>query len=295
RARGGALGTTAGAAVAPIRHGVTPRSGLLERLGWSRVTLARRLDELRAAGIVVTAGPLDSSGGRPPEELAIAKDAGVILSIDIGGSHSRVGVTDLVSNVLSEDEADIGIAAGPDEVFDWAFQVFEFLLRRVGRDVRDVRGVGVGVPGPVDVRTGRLGAPQVDERGEDVVVERVVRQAGLSAAVAVDRDVNILALGEARLGWPEYRDLVVVKLGIGVGCALVLGGRVYRGSRGGAGQLSAPRRRHVTDPLSPLQDIASGAVIRAALAERGTVVQTSADIVELARSGHRDTLELLAG
>lgn len=289
----GSTTTGPGAVLDLIRRGVTTRRGLLEELGWSRVTLARRLDELRAAGVVVTAGSLDSGGGRPPEELAIDAGAGVILAIDIGGSHSRVGVTDLVSDVLCEDEADIGIAAGPDEVFSWAFQVFEFLLARVGRTTADVRGIGIGVPGPVDARTGRLGAPQIDERWEGVVVADFARAAGVSAVVAADRDVNILALGEARLGWPEYRDLVVVKVGMGVGCAFLLDGRVYRGSRGGAGELSAPRRGRLTDPLQRLEDVAGGAVIRRELAARGITVRTSADIVALARRGDPDVSELL--
>jgi predicted NBD/HSP70 family sugar kinase len=275
-----------------IRSGVaTTRRELIEELGWSRVTLARRLDELVDAGVVIENGALGSSGGRPPQELAVAREAGLILAIDIGGSHTRLGITDLVSNVLVEEEADIGLYDGPDEIFSWATQVFDFLFARVGRSRSEVRAIGVGVPGPVDVRTGRLGVPQLDPRWENVRIENYLGDQ-FDAVIAVDRDVNLLALGESRLGWPENKDLIVVKVGMGVGCAFVWDGGVYRGGRGGAGQLSAPRARF-SDPLQRLVTIASGAVARARLSELGKAAPTSAAVVALAKAGDADTLAIL--
>jgi predicted ArsR family transcriptional regulator len=74
--------TGSGVVLDLIRRGeATTRSDLIEQLGWSRVTLARRLDDLLEAGFIVSAGQLSSSGGRPPEEFAVAADAGVILAM----------------------------------------------------------------------------------------------------------------------------------------------------------------------------------------------------------------------
>ena len=115
--------------------------------------------------------------------------------------------------------------------------------------------------------------------------------AGFDAVFAVDRDVNILAVGESRLSWPEYSHLTVVKVGMGVGCAFVLDGHVYRGARGGAGQLSAPRASH--EPLHRLELEASGATIRSALRDAGHDVATSADIVAAARAHDPLVLEQL--
>lgn len=278
--------TGSGVVLDLIRAGITTRTGLLEQLGWSRVTLGRRLDELLDHGIIVRAGLQASGGGRPRESFAVNKDAGLLLAVDIGSSHTRIGVTDLVSNVLSEDEADIGLFDGPDDIFRWADQVFDFLLARLGRAREEIFGIGVGVPGPVDYATGVLGAPQLDPRWDGVSIPDYVADWGRSdAVVAVDRDVNILAVGESRLAWPEYDDLVVVKAGIGVGCAFVLEGRVYRGSRGGAGQLSGPLRMRLGEPLVRLETVASGGAVRDRLLALGRHVRTSADIVALVESG----------
>ena len=64
-------------------------------------------------------------------------------------------------------------------------KVFDFLLADLGRTRADVRAIGVGVPGPVDAVTGRLGSPQLDPRWEEVRVDDYF--AGFDAVFAVDR------------------------------------------------------------------------------------------------------------
>lgn len=287
-----ALSTGSGVVLGLIRSGTaTTRSDLIDQLGWSRITLAKRLDELMLASIVVSVGQLDSRGGRPPEEFAVNPHAGLLLAMDIGGSHTRLAITDLVSTILSEDEADIGLSEGPAEIFEWAGQVFDHMLDRLGKTRADVVGIGVGVPGPVDFQTGRLAAPQVDAQWEGVLVKDYFAGRYENAVFAVDRDVNIMALAEARRGWTEYRDVVVLKAGIGIGLAFVLDGAIYHGSRGGAGDLSQVRSDG--GRTERLETIASGAVIRRELLRRGYTVRTSNDIVGLANDGDPEVLRLI--
>ena len=275
-----------------IRSGeATTRNDLLERLGWSRITLARRLEELLNASIIMSVGQLDSRGGRPPETFAVKPDSGVLLALDIGGSHSMVAITDLVSNILSVDQADIGPSQGPAEIFEWAGQVFDHMLDRLGKTRADVLGIGVGVPGPVDVTPGRLASPQVDAQWDGIAARDYFASRYGHAVLAVDRDVNVMTLAEARRGTVKYRDIVGIKAGIGIGLGFVLDGAVYRGARGGAGDLSRPRIGG--GRLQRLETVASGAVMRAELVARGYKVRTGADIVELADRGDHRTLSLL--
>lgn len=286
------LSTGSGVVLDLIRSGqATTRTDLLERLGWSRITLARRLEELLNASIIMSVGQLDSRGGRPPEKFAVKPDSGVLLAMDIGGSHSQVAITDLVSTILAVDEADIGPSQGPAEIFEWAGQVFDHMLQRLGKTGADVLGIGIGVPGPVDVETGRLASPQVDKQWDGVAVRDYFASRYGHAVLAVDRDVNVMTMAEARRGGVGYRDIVGVKAGIGIGLGFVLDGAVYRGARGGAGDLSRPRIGG--GRLQRLETIASGAVVRAELVARGYKVRTGADIVELANNGDQRTLTLL--
>jgi predicted NBD/HSP70 family sugar kinase len=113
------------------------------------------------------------------------------------------------------------------------------------------------------------------------------------AVVAVDRDVNILALGESRLAWPDTDDLVVVKVGMGVGCAFVVDGRLVRGAHGGAGQLSAPLRERLSDPLRRLETVASGGTAAEQLGVMDVHVHTGTDLVGVIASGDRRARGLL--
>lgn len=292
------IATGSGVVLDLIRSGqATTRSDLIARLGWSRITLARRLDELLNAEIIVSAGQSDSRGGRPPEEFVVNKDAGLLLALDIGGSHSRLAITDLVSTILLEDEADIGLNHGPDDIFDWSCQVFDHLLGMLGKSRADVRGIGVGVPGPVDPSSGRIASPQINAQWADVVVKDYFPD-DYRAVFAVDRDVNILAVGEHRLGWPEYDDAIVLKVGMGIGCGLVFGGQIYHGDRGGAGDLahtpSGGAEVCLCGRTGCLDTVASGRAIKRELLALGATVRTSADIVALADTGHAGVARLLS-
>ncbi|MGJ8720413.1 MAG: ROK family protein [Salinibacterium amurskyense] len=291
------ISTGSGVVLDLIRSGqATTRTDLISQLGWSRITLARRLDELLNAAIIVSAGQSDSRGGRPPEEFVVNKDAGLLLAMDIGGSHSRLAITDLVSTILLEDEADIGLGHGPDDIFDWSCQVFDHMLAQLGKSRADVRGIGVGVPGPVDSASGRIASPQINAQWADVVVKDYFPD-DYRAVFAVDRDVNILAVGEHRLGWPEYDDAIVLKVGMGIGCGLVLNGRVYHGGRGGAGDLahspSGGDDECLCGRVGCLDTVASGRAIARELLASGAAVRTSADIVALSDSGHEGVAALL--
>ena len=119
------------------------------------------MDALLAQRLVVPAGASASTGGRPPKTFAFNRNAGVVLAADLGATHSRVAMTDLAGDVLVETRADIPIADGPDPVLSWLEETFDGLLGESSLSQRDVRGIGVGVPGPVEFATGTPVAPPI--------------------------------------------------------------------------------------------------------------------------------------
>lgn len=268
--------------------GPTTRKDLVEHLGWSRVTVGKRLDELLAAGLVESRGLLASEGGRPAESFAPADGYGLALGLDIGGSYTRLAIADLGGRFLAEDGADIGLVTGPEGVARWADETSARLLADLGQSPERVRAVGVGVPGPVDMRAGVIGAPLRESAWEGVRFTDLLAIRG--DAQVVDRDVNLMAVAEhAALGEGEHT--VVVRVGMGISCAFVLDGQVYRGDRGGVGVLTLPGPE---GGWQRLEDVISGYVIRDRLADNGTRVRTSLEIVDLVRAGHREATALVA-
>jgi predicted NBD/HSP70 family sugar kinase len=279
-----------------IREGrASTRAEIVALTGLARSTVAQRLDALLAEGLVVPAGESASTGGRPPTVFEFNGAAGVILAADLGATHSRLAVTDLAGGVLAQAAEDVAIADGPEIVLGWLERCFDDLLAEAGGQVR---GVGVGVPGPVEFAAGRPVAPPIMPGWDGYPVADRLRER-YSAPVLVDNDVNIMALGEYWASWRGVEHLMYVKVGTGIGCGIVAGGRIHRGAQGAAGDLG-----HIQSTgdeqvvcrcgnVGCLEAVAGGGAMAARLRELGHDATDSRDVVRLVRSGSQDAVRLV--
>src|SRR6476659_7729463 len=124
------------------------RSELADLTGLARSTIAARVDELIASGLVAAAGEARSSGGRPPTRFAFDPHARVVLAADLGATHATLAVTDLGAGVVAESTEPIDIADGPERVLTHLSEIWSIMLETAGLGTEDVAGVGIGVPGP---------------------------------------------------------------------------------------------------------------------------------------------------
>ncbi len=289
----------AGAMLQLIREGqATTRAELAEVTGLGRSTVAQRLEALAAHRFLISTAEGSSTGGRPATVLAFNRVAGVVLAADLGATHSRIAVCDLGGDVLAERSHVIAIAEGPEAVLDWLEATFDALLAETGRPPSDVRGVGVGVPGPVEFLTGRPVAPPIMPGWDDYPVgERLSARFGVPALV--DNDVNVMARGEQAVAWRDAEDLLFVKVGTGIGAGIVAGGRIQRGSHGAAGDMGHIHVSGRDDVVCAcgntgcLEAVAGGRALAGRLRELGLQAETSADVVRYVRAGQPDAVQLV--
>src|SRR6185436_11887571 len=148
--------TGAGSLLRLIRNGeAVTRADLVRRTGLARSTVAQRLEVLLAHELVYEAGGTASTGGRPPTLLTFNQRAGVVLVADLGATHSRLAASDLAGAPLAEEAFDMDIAVGPEKVLGMVDEHFTALLGKLNRTPEDVRGIGIGVPGPVAFHKGQ--------------------------------------------------------------------------------------------------------------------------------------------
>jgi glucokinase-like ROK family protein len=101
-----------------------------------------------------------------------------------------------------------------------------------------ILGIGVGVPGPVDFTHAVLVAPPLMPDWENFSIRDFFKKTFSAAFVAVDNDVNVMALGEQRYGAGMNIDhFIFVKVGTGIGAGIISNGRIHRGSDGSAGDI----------------------------------------------------------
>lgn len=203
--------------------------------GLSAATVSNIVRELRDSGTVQVTPT--SSGGRRARAVTLSGDAGIVVGVDFGHSHLRVAVGNLAHQVLAEQSEPFDVDTSASEGFDRAEQLVTRLIESTDVGTDKVIGVGLGVPGPIDVETGTLGSTAILP-GWGGLNPRQELAERLGMPVQVDNDANLGALGE--LVWGSGRgvkDLAYIKVASGVGAGLVMDGRIYRGPGGTAGEI----------------------------------------------------------
>jgi predicted NBD/HSP70 family sugar kinase len=203
--------------------------------GLSAATVSNIVRELRSAG-TLTVTPT-SSGGRRAQSVSLARVTGLIVGVEIGADRLWSVLCNHDHEVLAEESIPYDAASSVERGLRRTEWLISTLLRQARVDRSAVRGVGVGVPGPIDALSGQVAAPALLPawHGTGIAAELSDR---LDLPVYVDNDANAAALGE--LVWGAGRgvsDMVYLKLAHGVGAALVLRGDVYPGSAGFAGEI----------------------------------------------------------
>ncbi len=289
---------TPGELLSLIRAGTAvTRADLARHTGLARSTVAQRVDALLASGLVLEAGDTPSTGGRPATALAFNHQAGVVLVTDLGATHARVALTDLAGTPLAELAGDLDIALGPDEVLTWVSGRFDELLTTTGSAPSDVRGIGIGVPGPVEFDTGRPVNPPIMPGwdGFDIPAWFADRY---RAPVLVDNDVNIMARGEHWVHWRGTPHLLFVKVGTGIGCGIVADGHIHRGARGAAGDIGHIRATGedvicACGNIGCLEAVAGGHALATRLAATGIEASNSRDVVRLVHEGNVSATQMV--
>jgi predicted NBD/HSP70 family sugar kinase len=221
----------------------------------------------------------------------------VVLCADLGATHSRLAVSDLGSAPLGEVVIDLDIGTGPSAVLGIVHETFGRLLADVGRRVEQVRGIGVGVPGPVAFDRGEPTSPPIMPGWDGFSIPDWF--AGrYDAPVLVDNDVNIMALGEHWTHWRDRAHLLFIKVGTGIGCGIVAEGHIHRGAKGAAGDIGHIRLAgHDVvcrcGNVGCLEAVSGGGALARRLSDEGIEANTSRDVARLVKAGNGTATRLV--
>ena len=213
------------------------RSELVARTGLGRAIVTRRVGELIERGLLAEGDVGPSTGGRPPRQLTFRADAGHVLVADLGATSIDVAITSLDGRILGHHDEPARIEDGPEACLGRVDDLFDALRRTTKAIPGRLWGIGIGVPGPVEFETGRPISPPIMPGWDGYPIrDRFGTRYG--APVWVDNDVNVLALGEWRSGVAAGHDnVIVVKVGTGIGAGIIGDGRLHRGAQGSAGDV----------------------------------------------------------
>jgi glucokinase-like ROK family protein len=223
-------------------RGTASRAEIARATGLSRSTVSSIVADLVGAGLVReeadgTGVAHGDHGGRPPVLLSLNPSAGLALGVDFGHTHLRVAVSDMAHEVLAEAGRELDVDHSAAEGLDAAAELVDEVLKDAGVARDRVLGVGMGVPGPINQVRGTVGSSAILPGwvGIDATAEMSRR---LELPVQVENDANLGALAEFVWGSGQgHSELIYIKLSSGVGAGLLLGGRLYQGAGGTAGEI----------------------------------------------------------
>lgn len=162
----------------------------------------------------------------------------VYAGIDIGGTNVKFGLFDSTGKILFKEQRPTMAEKGPTPLLHMISNIAERLLYFAAEESYVVKWVGVGSPGAVDHKTGKVVGPCPNIEGWKGTEIGATMQDRLNLPVFVDNDVNAMALAEARFGAATgARSVICATVGTGVGGAVIIDGKVVHGSSSSAGEL----------------------------------------------------------
>lgn len=276
-------------------RGALTRGEVLDLTGLSRMTVATRVDALLDAALIVEKGTERVTGGRPSRTLAFNNAHATVIAASVDTTHTTVALTDLSGAVLDEEQIDVVVADGPDRTLNAIAEAARSLVadRSPGR----IAAMGISVPGPVDPETGRPSQPPIMPGWDAYPIPDHLHDA-LGVPVLVANDADAAALGEQRSAHLASRSLCFIKVSSGIGSGIVLGGQVYRGTDGGAGDIGHIRIAGYDDRICQcgahgcLAAVASGRAVAQHLSELGKPAGSGSDVGAYLAAGDADAARL---
>jgi glucokinase-like ROK family protein len=217
-------------------HGPLSRAGLSAAVGLNRSTVSSVINELLEENFVREIGLQPSERGRPGMLLELNPDGGCAVGVEIGVDFLSIVLTDFIAQVLWRQR----ITSDPQDEQSAIIERAEGIVQEalgIGEE-RGLRllGIGLGVPGLVDIRQGSLVfAPNL--RWRDVPFRQMWTER-FDLPVFVENEANAAALGEYYFGVArDVQNLIYLSAGIGLGGGIIIKGKLFRGSGGYAGEI----------------------------------------------------------
>lgn len=283
--------------VQALRGSPATQSEIAERTGLAHATVSNIVRDLRGRSAVSTR-PTVHQGRRASLVTLTRAEGPTVVGVDFGRQHVRIAVAADDPVVLVEGEVVLPVGHGADESLGVAAELLDGLLRAAAVQRESLSAICVGVPCPIDLRSGSILGHSILPEWDGVTRDRIGEAFQMPVEVANDADLG--AIAERAFGaYRDVDDLIFVKIGTGIGSGLVIGGRLHRGPFGIAGELG-----HVqVDPSGTLcvcgnrgclEALASVRVMAQSLSAAFGRPVTTADIVRQALDGDPATRRVVA-
>jgi glucokinase-like ROK family protein len=223
------------------------RARIANLTGLNRGTVSNIVNDLIEEGLVVEEKQERSGIGRPAISLRLRPDAGAVIGVEIGVDFIAVLLTNFVADTLWETRIQTSPDQPQSQIIGQAEQLTDQALSIAHQAHLRPLGLGLGVPGLVNVRQGNLIiAPNL--HWKDVPL-RLMWNQRFHLPIYIENEANLAALGEYYFGVARgVENFIYLSSGIGLGGGIVIDGKLFRGTNGYAGEIGHVQRDPQGEP-----------------------------------------------
>jgi len=222
-------------------HTPVSRAQVASITGLTRGTVSNIVNVLIEDGLVFEDKLQDSKIGRPSILLGLRPDGGAVIGVEIGVDFISVLLTNFVAETLWEIRAQTNLAQSQTDIINQAENHIDRALSIAKEQGLRPLGIGVGLPGLVNVRQGNLiMAPNLYWKN---VPLRLIWNQRFHLPIYIDNEANLSALGEYYFGIARNVDnFIYLTSDIGLGGGIMIDGRLFRGGHGYGGEIGHIQR-----------------------------------------------------
>ena len=160
------------------------------------------------------------------------------VGVDVGGTNIKLGIVSSAGKIIAKTRlATKGFGSHKTQFIDALVAAIQKLLKKRNLSLRQVRGIGIGLPGLIDPRQGTIIQLPNIPGWKNVSLVKLLKKK-LNVPIYIENDVNLITLAEWKYGAGRgFTDLVCITLGTGVGGGLIFNNGLYRGSGFAAGEI----------------------------------------------------------
>lgn len=220
-----------------LKEGPTSRAALAKKTGLSKQTMSEVIRALEEGGWVRVNGMISGKVGRSAVTYEVAEDGGYAIGIDLGATTLRIAIVSVTGTIIEEGEFAVGGKAGADLVAHLNACVSKVVAASAVPLEKLLLGA-VATPGVIDPETGTLlMAPNMPGTDSINLIEELSQAIG--CPVIIENDVNAAVLGESWKGVSAgISNAAFIMLGTGIGLGMLIDGKLIKGARGAAGEIS---------------------------------------------------------
>ena len=215
------------------------RLDLARRTGLSPSGITAIVRGLLVKKLVTEAQPVSSLVGRRPIPLRIRDDAGYLLGVDIGSYYTRVVITDINGRIIRKDQIETRIPDGRVAVLERVFKCVHGTMEASLVPRNKILGAGIAHSGVIDAEKGMvISFPRPGQMAEwKNVPLRNLFESEFKVPCMLEDSVRTMAIAERCFGLGrDVDDFLFIEVGRGIGAAIFVDGKLYRGAGGKAGE-----------------------------------------------------------